>query len=326
VVRYPKAAAFLLALNFGLGSASALPDLKFTSVLSYGSADPYQTEITTYLKPDRKRVDERRRLPQQLWYRGPTLRLPQPRFATITRCDLGRTFQLNLDDREYTSRPIPKPLSEEERKARAEQLKSRAAQGPQLQRPAQPNLLIEITTVDTGERKQMFGYTARHVVTTEKRTPLEGATQAPQQGVTDGWYTDLDSSLSCDPPRRGNTFGMLIALPRGKDERPPFPAFKFVGQRETGFALATTQRTIISSPDGPGSESLQAHEMRVTNLSSASLPLALFEIPGGFHEVSEIRRAPMMPWWARALVSLHSAWLGFERALTRLFRKLPFRG
>jgi hypothetical protein len=28
--------------------------------------------------------------------------------ATITRCDLGLIFELNLDDREYTSRPIPR--------------------------------------------------------------------------------------------------------------------------------------------------------------------------------------------------------------------------
>ena len=141
------------------------------------------------------------------WPRRPSVR--PPRVASITRCDLGQIFQLNLDDREYTSRPIPKPLSAEEQKARAEELKARAAQGPRLQRPARPNLLVEITTSDTGERKQMFGYTARHVVTTEKRTPLEGAVSLPQEQITDGWYVDLDTSISCDPPRQPGAFAML---------------------------------------------------------------------------------------------------------------------
>jgi hypothetical protein len=158
VTRIPKAVAFLLALNFALGSASAMQDLKITLSRNFG---PYRTDTTTYLKPDRKRVEEQQRYRQQLWVGGPAAPVRPPRVAAVTRCDLGQIFQLNLDDREYTSRPMPKPLSPEEQKARTEELKARAAQGPQPQRPAQPNLLIEITTYDTGERKQMFGYTAR---------------------------------------------------------------------------------------------------------------------------------------------------------------------
>lgn len=157
-----------------------MPDLKITVSRTFG---PYQTYTTTYLKPDRKRVEEQQGHRQQLWVGGPAATVRPPRVATITRCDLGQIFQLNLDDREYTSRLIPKPLSAEEQKARAQELRAHAAQGPQLQRPAEPNLVIEIATVDTGERKQMFGYTARHVVTTEKRTPLEGAVSPPQEQV-----------------------------------------------------------------------------------------------------------------------------------------------
>ncbi len=155
-----------------------MPDLKVTSLRSFGSADLFRTETTTYLKSDRKRVEERPRLPHQLWPGGPTVPLRPPRMATITRCDLGRIFDLNLDDREYISRPIPKPLSEEERKSRAEE-RARNSLLPQPAMPAKPNLLIEISTVDTGDRKQMFGYAARHVITTEKRTPLEGSSQIP---------------------------------------------------------------------------------------------------------------------------------------------------
>jgi hypothetical protein len=323
VAPYPKAAAFLLALNFTLGSASAMPDLKFTVRRNYDASGVSGVDTTTSLKPDRKRVEEQQRYRQQLWVGGPGVTLRPSRIATITRCDLGQIFQLNLDDREYASRPIPKPLSEEEKKARAEELKARAAQGPQLQRPARPNLLIEITTTDTGERKQMFGYAARHVITTEKRTPLEGASSPPQEQATDGWYIDLDTSTSCDPPRQPGAFATLSGGRNGKID---YPTVKFVGQRETGFALATSRRDTLFLGDGSRREGAAVNAMQVIDLSSAPMSSELFDVPPRFHEVREIRRRPIMPWWGRALMSLHSVWLGFARALGRPFRRLPSRG
>lgn len=296
-----------------------MPDLKFTLSRNFG---PYRTDTTTYLKPDRKRVEERQWYRQQLWLGGPVVSIRPPRVASITRCDLGQIFQLNLDDREYTSRPIPKPLSPEEQKARAEELKARAAQGLQPQRPAQPNLLIEITTNDTGERKQMFGYTARHVITTEKRTPLEGASQVPTENVTDGWYIDLDTSISCDPPRQSGAFVLL----GGTNGTIDYPTFKFVGQRETGFALATTSRDTLFQPDGSRREVAPFNTVQVNDLSTAPLPPGLFDVPPGFRQVRELRRAPIMPWWGRALMSLYTTWSRFERVLTRPFRRLLSRG
>jgi hypothetical protein len=312
-------AALILALTLGSESASTMPDLEFTLSRNFG---PYRTETTTYVKADRKRVDERQKYRQQLWLRGPAVPLRSPWMATITRCDLGRIFDVNLDDREYTSRPIPKPLSEQERKARLEELRARAAQGPQLQRPAQPNLLIEITTNDTGERKEMFGYTARHVITTEKRTPLEGASQIPTENVMDGWYVDVDASISCDPPRQPGAFAVLVGGANGKID---YPTFKFIGQRETGFALATTRRSTPVQPNGSKREPTRIDEARVTAMSTEPLSPALFEIPSGFREVREIRRKAIMPWWGRALISVRTTWSRFESVLTRPFRHLSSR-
>ena len=299
-----------------------MPDMKITVSLprSYGSSDPFRTDVTTYLQSDRKRVDQRRQLPQQSRYRGPVLRLPQPRLATITRCDLGKVFQLNLDDREYSSRPIPKPLSEEQRKAAIEKLRQNLP--PEARLPQKPTLLIEISTVDTGERRQMFGRAARHVITTEKRTPLEGSSQMPQETVTDGWYTDLDTSLSCDPPRPGNA--MLIATgsrPLGAPRE--VPSVKFIGRRETGFALSTIRRQTASQPEGANREVPQAVLEGVTDISIAPLSPSLFEIPAGFREVRGIRLAVRIPWWGQALIAIHNFWMQMERALTGSFRRAP---
>jgi hypothetical protein len=169
----------------------------------------------------------------------------------------------------------------------------------------------------------MFGYTARHVITTEKQTPLEGAVSPPQEHVTDGWYIDLDTSISCDPPGQP---GRLAVLSAGRDGKIDYPTVKFVGHRETGFALATTRRDTLFEPDGSRQEAARADTVQVIDLSSAALPSELFDVPAGFREVREIRRRPIMAWWGRALMTLHSVWLGIERALGRPFRRLPSRG
>ena len=118
-----------------------------------------------------------------------------PAIVTITRCDLSQMFVLNLDDREYMSMPVPQPPSIEE-------LQARAAQRPKPAVQPQPTLLIETTTEDTGQGKQMFGYTARHVITTVRQIPLVESGQIPQETTTDGWYIDLDTLVSCDPQRQ----------------------------------------------------------------------------------------------------------------------------
>ncbi len=64
-----------------------MPDLKFTVRRNFG---PYQTETTTYLKPDRKRVEEQQRYRQQLWSGGPAAPVRPPRVASITRSTSAR--------------------------------------------------------------------------------------------------------------------------------------------------------------------------------------------------------------------------------------------
>jgi len=48
----------------------------------------------------------------------------------------------------------PKPLSKE-------QTEALGLKGPQFAASGKPTLRIEITTVDTGERKEFFGHTAK---------------------------------------------------------------------------------------------------------------------------------------------------------------------
>ena len=51
-------------------------------------------------------------------------------------------------------------------------------------------LKIWIENIDTGERKEIFGHTARHIITREKRIAGPGACSKPSLSETDGWYID----------------------------------------------------------------------------------------------------------------------------------------
>jgi hypothetical protein len=55
------------------------------------------------------------------------------------------------------------------------------------------------TVIDTGERKQMFGYTARHLITTMESVPSpEACTQDKRKMQFDGWYIDAAFALNCE--------------------------------------------------------------------------------------------------------------------------------
>jgi hypothetical protein len=215
-----------------------------------------------------------------------------PRTALITRCDLKQTFHLNLDDRQYTAGPLQTFPAREEMLARA------AASG-QLVVASQrePTVLVETETVDTRERKELFGHTARHVVTTRRIIPLAGAKRGADTTVTDGWYIDLDTHLSCEPLWRSARSGHAFATGHKQGEEGDTPTFKDVGEPERGFVVASkeTSSSTITSPDGSTQEHVSMWDREVTELSTAAIDPAPFEIPSGFTLVERIRQDPVPP-------------------------------
>jgi hypothetical protein len=149
---------------------------------SYG----HSNERTTYIQGDRQRMEYRNAFGGR---DGAELKYG-PRLARIVRCDLGQSFELNLDASEYTSTPYPpKALTEAE-------MKARGLGTPAKRQPGAPTLRVETKTTDTGERREMFGHVARHVITTTTQTPLAGSRAEAQESVTEGWYIDFEPQLS----------------------------------------------------------------------------------------------------------------------------------
>ena len=131
-------------------AASARADLKITVRHTF---QEHSTEYTQHIKGGRKRLDYRNAAGHTTKPGGPVTYVYGPRIASITDCDTGRVYELNLDAHEYASYPLPKwPTSDE--------LKALAAKYPRPKEPPKATITIETTNVDTGERKEIFGYTA----------------------------------------------------------------------------------------------------------------------------------------------------------------------
>jgi len=212
---------------------------------------------TTYISGRRTRIETRSVSEFPAWRGGPTVFSYGHRTATIYQCDAGRVILLDLDAHEYASVEIDgqgRPAS------------PRPIGTPMPLQPSGGTLAINIEDIDTGERKLMFGYVARHVIRTEKRVPGPGATSLAQESTRDGWYIDLDMPEGCPPRNRHAEAFLLIGnVTNGRMDR---IEVHHTGVTEAGYPLEVT--------NDPFSK------REVIELSAAPLDPALFELPAGF--------------------------------------------
>jgi hypothetical protein len=301
------------ALLFGTASdradpqASQIAGIKMTVRHEFAGMPGQQT---IYIAADRRRTDYRNATGGAKGADGSMDARYGPHIASITRCDLGQMLELNLDAREYHAAPYPpKPLTKEQLEARGIT--------PQATPPSEPTLLIEVTTVDTGERKEMFRHAARHVITTHKETPLAGSQAQAQESVTDGWYIDLNDRISCDlkSPKSGHAYVSLRLSTDGS--APDRPKFVDKGAPETGFAVERkiTSRSTSMLPDGTKKENTSTNETIVTQLQEGPLDADVFEVPAGFREVAHIETNPAEDWQT----AWTNAWERFKARVERPF-------
>jgi hypothetical protein len=279
-------------------------------IIEFGSPES-SIQHVSYFQGDRKRVEYRNSFGVKRADGAPR-QVVGPRLAMITRCDLGQMFGLNLDSSEYhASIYPPKPFTKEE-------MQRRGIPNRLTYLSDRPTLRIEVKTVDTGERKEMFGRVARHVIRTETRTPLEGSRSQPQESVTDGWYIDFDEGLPCDRkfPQGKNRHAYAVA--GGLNQPQERPEFVTVGEPEEGFALIalTTTKGAYKLPDGTLKQTETKMERRVTEFEEGRLDPAMFEVPAGFKQVDRIERNPSADGLAGQGQDL---WQRFKAGVSRFF-------
>jgi hypothetical protein len=214
---------------------------------------------------------------------GPLTFTSGPRRALIWQCDELRLVDLNLDSREYTRRDLDK-------RGRSKAVKA----PPSAQTGDRGTLEIYIDVVDTGERKQMFGHTARHIVTHERRVATPGSCNQSSQTEIDGWYADLKiPAHACTAPQRSTSAVSVLTSANclGKLD------VHRTGPSDLGYPLKLkrTMRTTYKLPDGMEKEFVHTSEIEVTELSDLPLDAALFEVPDGFKQVPALDDHSLIP-------------------------------
>ncbi len=247
-------------------SASAFADLKITRKNGAGG---YSGQSTVYIKGARERTE-------------------MPTITTIRQCDLHRTIQINDRARKYvivpdavveTTTPPPAPTT------------------PRDNRPTRRGAIVTHTVniTDTGERKQMFGYTARHIKTsTVMDAPAEACNPGHMEMESDGWYIDFAAGgPACDvdrptpPPTRGTRPDCMDQI-----------RTKTTGSGRLGFPVMVTTKMKMGDAAGGDEEDAETSAMmanmmtstlEVTEISTVTLDPALFDVPAGYTQAASMQ-------------------------------------
>lgn len=211
-------------------------------------------ENTTYIKGKRQRAEQN---------------MGNSQMVTITQCDLKRSLQIMPVTQTYLinsweSANVP------------------ATTATKTVTSSTPNekgglVTTTVTIKDTGERKQMFGYTARHlIITMDTESSPEACQKTKTKMETDGWYIDATFGIDCETERYASS-GTNYKNSGGCQDR---YQTKQVGTGQRGFALYEKMTMF----DENGKESFSTIS-EVLEFSKATLEDALFDVPAGYREV-----------------------------------------
>ncbi|MFL6254573.1 MAG: hypothetical protein ACJ74T_06100 [Pyrinomonadaceae bacterium] len=257
LIRFSRLA--LLLLCAAAATAEARADVK---IKSRQTVQGHSYDNATYIKGKRQRTEA---------MGGQSI--------TIQQCDLRRDIQIMPQMRAYTVRPYDD--------APAQPATAPATSTRRTTERTQGGLVTStVTTKDTGERKPMFGYTARHLVSTvEMKSSPDSCSPVDMKMEIDGWYIDAAFQLECDIERAARYYH---PQPSGGGCHDRFES-KQVGTAKRGYPL--WEKTTMFDKDGRESFSTVNE---VVELSQATLDASLFEAPADYKEVKDFSAASMM--------------------------------
>lgn len=215
----------------------------------------------------------------EIWLKGARERTvsstPAGNVITLRQCDLKRTLTINEQSQSYMA--VGDPQDEAA-------LKAAALMGG-TQAPASGGTITQtITVADTGERKPIHGYTARHLKTSVLvESSANACSPSNQKYEIDGWYADFAkeqaSCVQALPPIRQAENCSDQVITRRK------------GTGKSGSALAES----ITLHNG---EDVTKIDVAVSDISKQTLDAALFDVPAGYREVktyAELNNIPQAP-------------------------------
>ncbi len=198
--------------------------------------------------------------------------------ASIMQCDMARMVMIN--DRARTFLYMPLNGGDDSSAASDSSQPSNAPTDTSMQRRGGVVTITE-SIVDTGERQQMFGYTARHLKTKMTRESSPDACEKDNSRTeTDGWYIDLAFGVNCSQNMRPAKYGRPGApQPRCNDRI----VMKTSGTARPGYLVKGT----TTFYDERGQSFSTTTE--VLELSSAPLDASLFEPPAGYRQAKNFQ-------------------------------------
>ncbi len=198
--------------------------------------------------------------------------------VTIQQCDLRRDIQIMPAMKAYTVNPYGD--------ATAAAANAPATGTRRVVEQTKGGLVTStVTTRDTGERKQMFGHTARRIITTiETKSSPDACTPIETKMETDGWYIDAAFALDCDLERAG-AYQNRQQTGGCRDRY----QMKTIGAAKRGYPVY--EKMTMFEKDGRESFSMVNE---VVELSQATLEASLFEPPADYREVKDFSAAAMM--------------------------------
>lgn len=247
----------------------ALADLRV--VTRYSQTDTNPQEHTTYFKGVRQREEFKSVGKDGKAYDT----------AFIYQCDLKRFVWMDNINRRYFDEPY---MSLEESWAQYYRRQQEEKAKPAAPASYKGTLTETTTVVDTGERREMFGFTARHIKTmTVSEASPQACDRTRLRQESDGWYIDLLYGTECSSDISGNVNPIYI-VPGGYSSCDKFYEkrnYKFerkqVGTARFGYPVVLTIRAY--SNDG---RTFTETKREVIEITKVDLDNSLFELPDGY--------------------------------------------
>lgn len=242
---------FLMLLVGVISVQTAFADVKIKTRRTM-SGQTY--EGATYIKGKRQRYEQK---------------MGEIESVSITQCDLKRSIQL-----------VPQAKTYMVQNWEVAESKTPTTTVTNTKVPSQKGGVVTMTNTikDTGERKQMFGYTARHlIITMEMESSPDACSKTKMKMQTDGWYIDFGADMDCDYNGNGGYGGGQGG--GGCQDR---YVTKNLGSGKRGFALY--EKTTMFDESGKETYTMLTE---VVELSKATLDASLFDVPADYKEVAD---------------------------------------
>ena len=195
----------------------------------------------------------------------------------IYQCDLHRMAMINDRNRTYMITDLGNV--EETSDSTPSQKSSKPVSASSASSGPGGVITITVNSTDTGERKDLFGYKARHVKS-EMRTEgtADAKCAANMEMKTDGWYIDFkEQQMICSNNPRA-----AMAARGGASGCPDKVRIKGSGFARMGYPVSTEMT--MTANGQPVTMKLETLELSTTKLDPS-----LFEIPPGYKEVHDYR-------------------------------------